>query len=696
MPDFEVITVDAAVGVPTGSSEVTNQSAQRTPIGWPATCLWQYCKCGVDLPAGERQSTCKPPGCAKPYPQCQICGPDAESAGVIDANLPFVHRVYHSFESACEIRDAWDALAATEGDLFCSFDWCALWWQRYGDQRQLEIHTFMKGDHLVGVAPLFRERLAVGPFSVRTVRIVGCDHSTTTCNLPLHPDFAEEVLRRLIDRLTQGRAWDLFHFGRLPGYFRYTDLLAKPLAAVGRFGSVETMRDQLPHTLIDLPKSFDEYLQGLSRRERHNIRKENRRLAAEHQLTSMDLAADGDARVGMERFIEFHQAQWTEKGQRGHFADWPASRSFHRDLALVERGMDRLSMRQVMADGQPLSMAYAIRFGRRVHWFLAARSMDRRWHFCFPGRVGACDLVKTAIEEGFSQVEIGIGYYPYKLKLGGRLYPVMHIAAVRAGIWPSVKVSLLRKIALLHELLGYRLWYTHIAPYLPFWHQGMARRWIRLRMWPADANRFVRKIQSIWHWPASLLVRALRRTREVQGVSGYWSLMLHQYRKFARRRYVVYIFDTVATAPSLDRPASFEVRRYSMPYEVDEQEKTAIEKFGGKFLWLQFEQDLQHGDDLWIGYLGGAIAGICWSTRPQNVDRYFVPLGEKDMVIRKCFTFPSCRNRGVYSSTLQYMIAALRAEGAERIFIDCRSWNGASCRGIEKAGFARMDHGKGP
>lgn len=666
---------------------MTGHSEPRERPPWPSSCTWRYCTGAVGAQVDGSAPASGPADCAKSYPACQICETGREEGALIEQGAPLEHRVYHDFKTACETREAWDALAAAEGDFFSSFDWCAIWWQHYGDGRHLEIHVFIKGNALVGAIPLFRERVRVGPFAVQVVRIVGSDHSTACCHLNLHHRFAEEVLQGLFRTVLADGDWDLVHLGRLPGYFRHVDLLARVLRNTGRVGKVEKARDPLPQTVIDLPKSYEEYLEGLSSRERHNIRKETRRLVSEHTLISKDLAEEQDVLDGLEQFIEFHQSQWTEKGERGHFEDWPGSRAFHRDLALVISRAGRLCMRQLLADGHPLGMVYSFYFGSRMYYFLTARSTDPRWHFCWGGRVAACEVVRKSIERGATQMEMGVGYYLYKLKLGGKLYPVMGITAVRAGVWPALKVWMLRKLALLRDLLGYRLWYLRIEPRLSFVNKAMSRRWIRTRMWPSDTFYFARCVRSIWQWPLSLLVRARRRMREAQGLSGYWEVVVHQFRRSFLRRELVFSLDPAEPLPDISEPAGFEAKRYRMFYEVDEAEQNAITSFGGKFLWLRFECDLQRGNELWIAHIGGEAVGVGWAARAENLRSRRDHLRDADVIIQKCFTLPKFRNRGVFTALLQRMVTDLRASGAERIFIKARSWNEPSISAIEKAGF---------
>jgi CelD/BcsL family acetyltransferase involved in cellulose biosynthesis len=492
------------------------------------------------------------------------------------------HRVYHSFANARPLKEAWDALAAVAGDLFCSFDWCAAWWRHYGRRRRLELHAFLRQGDVIGIVPLFREEHAFGPFRVRVLRIVGCDHTTTTCNLAVRSDCAPQVLTALSQALAQ-TPWDLIHLGLLPGYFNHTEALLQSLARIEQAGSVEHVCDPRPHTLLDLPATWEQYLQQLSSRERQNIGKENRRLGREYGLRFEDAAQCDGPMAAMRQFIELHQHQWTRKDQYGHFVDWPGSTAFHNDVATVQHAAGRLCLRRAIAGGDSLSMAYAVRFGPRMHWLLAARSMDPRWHFCFPGRVGAGDLVRTALAEQRTQIELGIGFYEYKLKLGGQMFAARSITLVRAGFWPALKVWVLRRIALLHELVGHRIWYQRVSRRCPALKLSLLPFWIRTRMWPADGQLAVLRCQALlWWWP-SLVARARRRLTQVRTPGDLWELVRHQFRGRLDRRSVVYSL-AAASAPVSAPPASsgFTATRHRSFYEVSPADIQALRRHSGR------------------------------------------------------------------------------------------------------------------
>ncbi len=582
------------------------------------------------------------------------------------------HRVFHRFEELVGLRDAWDILASTEGDFYCSFDWCSLWWQYYGGGRRLEIHVFSQQDELVGIIPLFHEELTLGPCRIHVVRLVGCDYSTAPCNIPIRREFAQEVLAALMARINT-QPWDLIQFGRMAGYFPHSDLVIKAMISSGHAGQVELTYDTLPHTIIDLPKTFDKYLQNLSHRERHNIRKENRRLSEDYGITCDDDGLAEDPVTGMRRFIEFHQNQWVQKGHQGHFTDWPQAKEFHEALAKVLRQAGRLSLRRIHAGDMPLSMTYAIGFGKRLHWFLSARSMDPQWHFCFPGRVGACDLIKAAIEEGMDQVELGLGYYPYKMKLGGKILRVANLVAVRASRWSRMKVCMFRTFALLHEILGYRFWYLYLSPRLSFRHRAFHPRWIRRRMWPSDASRLFLRLKMALYWPAFLVHRCRRLIQErQQGDHLGGGLKEILMKPFRRRKSGFTLNISERNNNSEAEMKGLLVRRYRSFDELEDMEKEGIRRYGGNYLCLAFENKFEKGHELWLGLVNDEPAIAYWMLPPAIKNHSFSSSPNGQVVLRKCFEPSRFKNLGVDKMVIHHLGVILGNEGITQISFDDR------------------------
>lgn len=105
----------------------------------------------------------------------------------------------------------------------------------------------------------------------------------------------------------------------------------------------------------------------------------------------------------------------------------------------------------------------------------------------------------------------------------------------------------------------------------------------------------------------------------------------------------------------------------------------------------QMDKLFSKGCELWLGQLEGKTAGICWSNRQGRRDDYFVRLEETDATILSCFVFPTFRGKGIYPTMLEEMVNMLmRQDQICKVYVDCKSWNTASSRGIQKAGFVSI------
>ncbi len=178
-------------------------------------------------------------------------------------------------------------------------------------------------------------------------------------------------------------------------------------------------------------------------------------------------------------------------------------------------------------------------------------------------------------------------------------------------------------------------------------------------------------------------IRRILRARQEHGTIG---LIRHVFRhKFPVHVSVAYIKNSdsnICTVPGL------RVDRYSSKTDVDEGIFNELRAIRGEEMVREVDKLFSKGCELWIGRLEGKLAGICWSRRGKKRSDYFVPLGESDATILSCFVFPDFRGRKIYPTMLETMVnVMLSQDQTGNVYIDCKSWNTASIRGIQKAGF---------
>jgi RimJ/RimL family protein N-acetyltransferase len=205
---------------------------------------------------------------------------------------------------------------------------------------------------------------------------------------------------------------------------------------------------------------------------------------------------------------------------------------------------------------------------------------------------------------------------------------------------------------------------------------------------------YKQKMKKNYLWMESIIIRIRRRILEIQNLSDGILFIKHQYQKYFCRKSIVFYMDAKSmNGIPLNPPAGFSIRKFGSVGEMREEDRDIIVRYSGKITLLEFEKDFLKGDQLWLGYIGHELAGVCWSARRDSVGSYFVSLAKEDITIRKCFVVSKFRKRGIYSSMLKKMTVDLAEEGIKQIFIDCKVWNIASRRGILKAGFKELGSG---
>jgi hypothetical protein len=109
------------------------------------------------------------------------------------------------------MQPQWDAfMEVAGGEIYLTYDWCRIWWKYYGGSRELKIFLFRHQGDLVGILPLFFDRMWLGPISVRMVSIVGTDFGITTASVPIRKEFIDDVIRHLSETVSQYRGYHSF------------------------------------------------------------------------------------------------------------------------------------------------------------------------------------------------------------------------------------------------------------------------------------------------------------------------------------------------------------------------------------------------------------------------------------------------------------------------------------------------------
>lgn len=171
--------------------------------------------------------------------------------------------------------------------------------------------------------------------------------------------------------------------------------------------------DQSPY--VTLHGSFESYLEGLTKKQRHELRRKMRRAErlCEHGL---HVTHDDD----LETFLRLHRLSSPEKAEF-----MVKSEAFFRDLTDSLRQADMLRLSTLWDGSTPMASMYQIRFAGSIHLYNSGYHPD--YAALAPGLVLLGFCLKKACLDGVREFDFLRGTERYKYDLGGVDRPVYRL-----------------------------------------------------------------------------------------------------------------------------------------------------------------------------------------------------------------------------------------------------------------------------
>jgi CelD/BcsL family acetyltransferase involved in cellulose biosynthesis len=388
-----------------------------------------------------------------------------------------------TFASVGLSRQAWDDLVLDSGgDIYTSYDWCRIWWRHYGANRSLRLFTIRQHGKLVGIVPMFIERIGLAPFAIRVAKPVGSDFAMDVFGFPALAGSMDLVCSEVVFHLMTVDRCDAVWSGFAPashdalGSLRRLADATDGIAAIARDVKAGVL------TAFDLPDDFNAYVAGLGKAARQNVRRQSNLLKNAGEVTQTVVCSPADPGAAFHDFAEMHTTQWEAEGLPGHFNDWPRSSAFNAELMARFAELGRLRMVDLSFQQKPVASQYAFTFGPKGYWRLAARVMDKELGRYGLGVLGLMQLLERMCSEGVRLVEGGYGRYPYKLQYGAKEYGVTSLLLSSTRPLSRLRTHIFVALSEAINLSYYRIWRLRIAPRLRRRGAPLWRNWIRFRM----------------------------------------------------------------------------------------------------------------------------------------------------------------------------------------------------------------------
>jgi CelD/BcsL family acetyltransferase involved in cellulose biosynthesis len=337
---------------------------------------------------------------------------------------------HHDDAEFTRLEGEWNALLGrSASDVpFLRHEYLWAWWSTRGggewEAAELWLAVGRNAAGAVqGIAPLFRTRTRAG---LDGLMFLGSIEISDYLDLIVPPgsamEFADDLLRAVEDSAPSGpKALDLYNIPEAS-----STLGALEAAAAAR-GWVVTRERLQPCPIIALPASWDDYLNGLEKKQRHELRRKLRRAEGHPTPARLRLVGPGeDLEAATESLLRLMAYEVRKTG----FLTEAMRRQFRATVqAAAENGWLQLAFLDV--GGGPA--AGYLNFDYRGRIWVYNSGINPEHTSLSPGWVLLAHLIRWAIENGRSEFDFLRGDEPYKRQLGGVDRAIYRLTLVAPG-----------------------------------------------------------------------------------------------------------------------------------------------------------------------------------------------------------------------------------------------------------------------
>ncbi len=325
--------------------------------------------------------------------------------------------------AAAPEHPAWDTLRPRERipGIFATSEWSLLWWEEFGAGKELHVLTTTRAGETVAVMPLYMKKEE----GRSVLRFVGgidlTDYLGPICSLEETAGAADALVGWLGSTDIE---WDEFDGHNLPVPAGFAEHLVE---SADRHGFAFELDQEETSAVLELPESWDIYLEGLSSKDRHELRRKQRRLWGEHPGATARTATAETLEADLATFVDLHRGA---EGLKGHFMRPEIATFFERIArAFMPLGWLRLDLLEV--GDKALSATFGFEFEGTFYLYNSAYDPDVAR--LSPGMMLVAELIRGSIESGLHTFDFLRGPEKYKYRMGASPVPLHNVRIKKDG-----------------------------------------------------------------------------------------------------------------------------------------------------------------------------------------------------------------------------------------------------------------------
>lgn len=331
-------------------------------------------------------------------------------------------QLYQENSSFKELQSEWLALLqdSSTNSVFLTPQFLEIWWDIFGRTKgELAIITMRNSSNeLVALAPLYIYREE----KEKLLRLLGepdlCDYGDLIIKL----GYEGEVLPPLLSFLKEHFLWEKLEIHGVPEESSVFNSLRLLYESDG-VKLHEEFQDNCPS--ITLPPTWDQYLELLRPKDRHELRRKLRRWESQSDSAWYVANSLNTIEADLESFLLLHRKSKREKER---FMDERRSAFFLRlGLSLFQDGW--LYLPFLEENGHKIASLFCFAYNNTIHVYNSG--YDPEFSQLSPGLICLASTLKDAIAKGRFHFDFLRGEEPYKYRFGAKDRPILAVTIYR-------------------------------------------------------------------------------------------------------------------------------------------------------------------------------------------------------------------------------------------------------------------------
>ncbi len=312
-------------------------------------------------------------------------------------------RDYKKFK---KIRDVWNQalFSSDQNNPFLTHEWLSTWWECFSQGSSLDVLLFKdEVGNVLGMAPIMVQE--------NILRFIASQEVSDYCDVVAEKGREQELYQCL---------WD--YFGTIHPEVDRIDLMnirsSSPtldflprLASENNYSCSCTEFEVAP--VLELPSSYQDYLEGLSKKKRHELRRKLKRMGSLEGIRVEKITEAQDLESCIDQFIALHKQGSSSKSK---FWEEPNMVEFFHQMAHRFSRRKWIELNVCLYKDRILAALISFDYSDRVYFYNVA--FDRNFAWYSPGIYLFNHCIQEAISNGKKVADFLRGREEYKYYFG--------------------------------------------------------------------------------------------------------------------------------------------------------------------------------------------------------------------------------------------------------------------------------------